>query len=247
MVKLTKTTKKSLLVKKPKKDKVARKSFDFKEFSNSFKSLDSKNPGVWPLPVKITLLLFMMGVIGALAYALPISQKIDEIHAAEGEEKTLLEQYKVKESKARHLKEYQDQIAQMTQDFTVLLNQLPKDTRIPDLVDGINTVGTLSHIRFSDIAVEPEVTQEFFIEQPLRITAVGDYHQFGAFVSGLAKLDRIITMHDFEVNNSKPTLDQMPDLNLTLRAKTYRAKATAANSIAKGNPASAPAATEVKK
>lgn len=244
MVKLTKVTKKSLLVKKPKKEKTPRKSFDFKEFSQSFQSLDAKNSGTWPTPVKVTVLLFMMGVIGALAYAFPISSKIDEIHAAESEEKTLLDQYKVKESKARHLKEYQDQIAQMTQDFTVLLNQLPKDTRIPDLVDGINTVGNASHIRFSDIAVEPEVTQEFFIEQPLRIAAVGDYHQFGAFLSGLAKLPRIITMHDFEVNNSRPTLDQMPDLNLTLRAKTYRAKPTAADNIAKGKT---PNATEVKK
>ncbi len=247
MVKLTKTTKKSLLVKTPKKDKLRRKSFDFKEFSNSFKSLDAKNSGTWPLPVKATVLLMMTAVIGALAYALPISAKIDEIRAAEGEEKTLLDQYRIKESKARHLKEYQDQIAQMTQDFTVLLNQLPKDTRIPDLVDGINTVGNASHIRFSDIAVEPEVTQEFFIEQPLRIAAVGDYHQFGAFVSGLAKLPRIITLHDFEVNNSRPTVDQMPDLNLTLHAKTYRAKPAATDSIAKGKPANAPGATEVKK
>lgn len=251
MVKLTKTTKKSLLVKKPKKDKAPRKSFDFKEFSKSFESLDTKNPGIWPLPVKITLLLFLTGLVWALAYALPISAKMAEIKTAENEEKTLLDQYKVKESKARHLQEYKDQIAQMTQDFTVLLNQLPKDTRIPDLVDGINTVGNASHIRFSDIAVEPEVTQEFFIEQPLRIAAVGDYHQFGAFVSGLAKLPRIITMHDFEVNNTKPTLDQMPELTLTLNAKTYRAKPAASENIAKGKSAtaatSAPATTKVKK
>lgn len=223
MVKLTKPGKKPLVVVKNKKQ-VAKKQFNFKEFSDSFKSLDQNNYGSWPVPVKATVLLVLIGLIAALTWAIPISSKRDAIASAEAEEATLLEQYKTKESKARHLKEYEAQVAKMQSDFRELLNQLPKETRISDLVDGINAVGLNSNVKFQDIKVEPEVSQEFFIEQPIRIAALGDYHEFGSFLSGLAKLPRIITLHDFEVANSKPSLDTLPETNLVLNVKTYRSK-----------------------
>ena len=219
-----KLTKKKTLVKAKKEPAVAKKSFDFNEFRRSFESLDSQNYGSWPVPVKATLLLFIMGVIAALAWALPISSKIDEITAAESQEATLLETYREKESKARHLDAYKAQVLQMESEFNALLDQLPKDTRVSELVEGINMTGVGSNIRFQDISVEDEVEQEFFIEQPIRIAALGDYHQFGAFISGLAALPRIITMHDFEVNNPQPTLDKVPELTLVLNTKTYRSK-----------------------
>lgn len=136
----------------------------------------------------------------------------------------LLESYKEKESKARHLQAYEAQVAQMETDFADLLAQLPIDTRVPELVDGINMVGSGSGVRFQDISVQPEVEQEFFIEQPIQIIGLGDYHQFGSFVSGIAALPRIITMHDFEIKNPQPSLDRMPELQLVLQTKTYRAK-----------------------
>ncbi len=224
MVKLTKPGKKSLVVVKTKKAKPAKKQFDFKEFADSFKSLDQNNYGSWPVPVKATLLLFMVGLVGALTWFIPIASKREAIASAESEEATLLDQYRTKESKARHLKEYEAQVVKMQADFKELLNQLPKETRISDLVDGINTVGVTSNVKFQDIKVEPEVSQEFFIEQPIRIAALGNYHEFGAFLSGLAKLPRIITLHDFEVVNPKPSLDTLPETNLVLHVKTYRSK-----------------------
>lgn len=235
MVKLTKPSKKPLVVVKGKKAKPVKKSFDFKEFADSFKSLDQNNYGTWPVPVKITVLLFVVALVAALTWFIPISNKRAEIATAEAEEQTLLEQYKTKESKARHLKEYQAQVLKMQSDFKELLNQLPKETRISDLVDGINMVGVSSNVKFQDIKVEPEVSQEFFIEQPIRIAALGDYHEFGSFLSGLAKLPRIITLHDFEVNNSKPSLDTLPETNLVLNVKTYRSKELNEEDLKKAN------------
>lgn len=202
----------------------AKKPVDVKEFFDSFKALDQSNYGSWPVPVKVTVLLFIVVMVGLITWILPIGSKREEIAAAETEKDTLLEQYRTKESKARHLKEYQGQVVKMQSDFKELVSQLPKDTRVSDLVDGINMVGVGSNIRFQDISVEPEVSQEFFIEQPIRIAALGNYHEFGAFLSGLAKLPRIVTLHDFEVNNSKPSLDALPELTLVLNAKTYRSK-----------------------
>lgn len=214
----------------PSEDKPDKKSFDFEEFKRSFESLDTQNYGTWPLPVKITVFVFIVLFIGALAWALPISSKIAAIKAAESEKVTLLDTYREKESKASHLQEYKDQIAQMETEFTALLDQLPKDTRVSELVEGINMTGVGSNVHFTDIKVEPEIEQEFFIEQPISINAVGGYHEFGNFVSGLAALPRIITIHDFTITprgslpSDNNTMRKMPELNLVLQTKTYRSK-----------------------
>lgn len=135
----------------------------------------------------------------------------------------------------------------MQSDFKELLNQLPKDTRISDLVDGINMVGVGSGVKFQDIKVEPEVSQEFFIEQPIRIAALGDYHQFGDFLSGLAKLPRIITLHDFEVTNPSPSLDRLPETNIILNVKTYRSKELSEEDLKKAKSADQNGANDDKK
>ena len=219
-----KLNRKKSLIKTKKTALKPKQQFDFQEFRRSFESLDSENYGSWPLPVKVTVIGLIITLIAALAWALPISSKIDEINAAESQQQTLLDSYREKESRARHLKAYQEQVVQMEAGFNTLLDQLPKDTRVSELVEGINMTGVGSNIRFQDISVEPEIENEFFIEQPIRIAALGEYHQFGSFISGLAALPRIITMHDFEVSNPQPTLDVLPELNLVLQTKTYRSK-----------------------
>ena len=219
-----KLNRKKSLIKTKKTALKPKQQFDLQEFRRSFESLDSENYGSWPLPVKVTVIGLIITLLAALAWALPISSKIDEINAAESQQQTLLDSYREKESRARHLKAYQEQVVQMEAEFNTLLDQLPKDTRVSDLVEGINMTGVGSNIRFQDISVEPEIENEFFIEQPIRIAALGEYHQFGSFISGLAALPRIITMHDFEVSNPQPTLDVLPELNLVLQTKTYRSK-----------------------
>lgn len=125
----------------------------------------------------------------------------------------------------------------MEADFTELLNQLPKEARNSDLIEGINAVGIGSGISFQYIRVEPEVAQEFFIEKPIRIAASGNYHQFGSFLSGLAQLPRIITLHDFEVVNPQPSLNQLPQTNLLINTKTYLSKEAEAPSEGASNEA----------
>ena len=219
-----KLSRKKSLIKTKKTASKSKKQFDLQEFRRSFESLDSDNYGSWPLPVKVTVIGLIITLIAALSWSLPISSKIDEITAAESQQNTLLESYREKESRARHLDAYKAQVVQMETEFNTLLDQLPKDTRVSELVEGINMTGVGSNIRFQDISVEPEIENEFFIEQPIRIAALGDFHQFGSFISGLAALPRIITMHDFEVSNPQPTLDVLPELNLVLNTKTYRSK-----------------------
>lgn len=217
----------------PKKKKEA---FNFKKFWAEVNSLNGQNYGSAPLPVKIFLLTLLFVAILLGAWFAVLKPKLDEIKSAEAQQVALLTQYKEKESKARHLQEYTQQVEKMKVDFAELLNQLPKDTRVPELVDGINMVGSGSGIKFQDISVQPEVEQEFFIEQPIQIIGLGNYHQFGSFVSGIAALPRIITMHDFEVKNPQPSLDRTPELQLVIHTKTYRAKEVDLNAPAPNNP-----------
>lgn len=204
--------------------KKKKQSFDFKAFQNSLNSLNKDNYGSAPLPVRLFLIVAIVAFLLAVSWFMLISNKLEEIKIAEDQQTALLNDYKDKESKARHLDEYVAQVEQMEVEFAELLNQLPKDKQVSDLIDGISMVGSGSGIRFQDISTPHEVEKEFFYEQPINITAIGEYHQFGDFITGVATLPRIITMHNFEIKNQKPSLDVMPQLQLVLNTKTYRSK-----------------------
>lgn len=210
--------------KEPAVKKKKKQSFDLKAFQNSLNSLNKDNYGSAPLPVRIFLIIAIMAFILVMSWVLLVNKKLDEIKAEEAQQEVLLNDYKDRESKARHLDEYVAQVEQMQNDFVELLSQLPKEKEVSKLLDGINMVGNGSGIRFQDISTPDEVEQEFFVEQPIMITAIGEYHQFGDFVTGISTLPRIITMHDFEIKNQQPSLDVMPQLQLVLQTKTYRSK-----------------------
>lgn len=230
---------------------VKKKAYTYQDFVDSFNSLDPQNMGNWPLPVKLTIYAFVFCLTLGLAYFLLISSVNEQIAAANSQEETLLTEYKEKDSKVRNLELYKTQVVQMEETFGQLLRQLPKQNEIPGLVEDINYTGVGSGVQFQNIKVETEVTREFFIELPINIAGRGDYHSFGAFVSGLAALPRIVTVHDFEIlpvpaDKSK---SEIPVLNITLQARTYRYNeqaeanaATAAGQTAVG-ATTAPAAT----
>jgi type IV pilus assembly protein PilO len=209
------------------KDNIASKNkvkFSFENFSNSFKSLDPQNVGNWPMPVKVTIYVFVFALVLLLAYFFLISPVRNDITAAEAQEQSLLNDYRVNDSKLRNLQQYQKQVEQMELTFGQLLQQLPKVTEIPGLVEDINYTGVGSGLQFDTIGVDKEVTKDFFVELPIQIKGRGDYHAFGAFASALAALPRIVTVDDFSIEpiaDSK-SKSEIPVLGLTVSAKTYR-------------------------
>lgn len=234
------TLKKNKVVARPKR------SFDAKAFANSLNSLNKDNYGSAPLAVRLFVIALITALLLGLAYALLLKPKLEEITAAEAQRDTLLDVYKERESKARQLDVYKDQVAQMEVEFQRLLQQLPTDTRIPELVEGINMVGSGSNIRFQEISVPEAIEKEFFIEQPINITALGNYHQFGDFLTGLSALPRIITMHDFEVTRQSGSdiMTETPQLMLKINTNTYRSKQEA--EVAAETEATTDASTETE-
>ena len=181
---------------------VAKKKMTVDKFFQQFNTLDPNNYGSWPFSVKLTCWIFIILVIGALGYFVVIKPKLDAISNAHAQEQNLLNEFREKDSKLRNLQQYQVQLQEMEANFNQQLEQLPKETEIPGLVEDINVSGVNSGLKFKNIRLEPEIRQEFFIEQPISIEATGDYHSFGSFVSGIAALPRIVTLHDFDISAS---------------------------------------------
>ena len=203
---------------------VKKKQMTVEQFFQQFNTLDMNNYGGWPLSVKITCWFFVYFAVVALGYFIVIRSQIDTISNAQAKEQTLLNEFREKDSKLRNLQQYQAQLQEMEANFNQQLEQLPKETEIPSLVEDINLTGVNSGLKFKNIRLEDEVKQEFFIEQPISIDATGDYHAFGAFVSGIAALPRIVTLHDFVVEAKQDTekKSDIPILNYSINAKTYR-------------------------
>ena len=181
--------------------------------------LDFENMGSWPTAAKVVFAFLLALLVSVVSYFLLVDSKIDELAAAQNKELQLRQVYRTKYASAVNLDLYKQQMVEMEQTFSFLLKQLPTTHETPGLLDDITYVGTTSGLTFLRINWEPEVEKEFYTELPIRIDVVGDYHQFGNFVSEVAKLPRIVSLHDFSIQAEK---DERLRFNVV--AKTYRYK-----------------------
>ena len=126
-----------------------------------------------------------------------------QLEAAQKQELTLKKDYEQKAFQAANLDAYKAQMVEMRESFGALVSQLPSDTEVPGLLEDITNNGVLNGLEFSTITLKPEVAKEFYVELPISIAAKGKFHDIGAFVSGMAGLPRIVTLHDFTISKEK--------------------------------------------
>ena len=181
--------------------------------------LDFENMGSWPTAAKVVFAFLLALLVSVVSYFLLVDSKIDELAAAQNKELQLRQVYRTKYASAVNLDLYKQQMVEMEQTFSFLLKQLPTTHETPGLLDDITYVGTTSGLTFIRINWEPEIEKEFYTELPIKIEVLGDYHQFGSFVSEVAKLPRIVSLHDFSIQTEK---DERLRFNVV--AKTYRYK-----------------------
>lgn len=206
-----------------------KKSFDLQEFINTLNTLDPQNIGSWPTAVKILIYAGVFAVVLIFGYMVDISKIRDTLNAGKLQQETLLGEYEQKVFKAQNLDAYKRQLKDMEDSFGALLRQLPQDTEVPGLLEDITHTGLGSGVDFDSISLGTEAGRDFYIEQPINIKAHGDYHSFGAFVSGIAALPRIVTLHDFRISpmpGRSLEKEEAPVLSLTIQANTYRYKDT---------------------
>ena len=185
------------------------------------RSLDPRDPGRWPLVVHIAAvaLAFVVLSIG-FTYLFVWNDMSSQLDREKTEEQGLRTEFKTKHAKAVNLAVYKQQLQDIERSFGALLRQLPGKTEVPSLLVDISQTGQSAGLSQKLFQPQPEVKKDFYAEQPIKIRLTGSYHQFGEFVSGIAALPRIVTLHDIEIKTEgKDAYDQ---LQLDVTAKTYR-------------------------
>ena len=181
--------------------------------------LDLNNIGSWPAAVKVIICsLFFLLVVGG-GYYFHLSDLQNSLDATKAQEESLKQQFSTKAFQAANLEAYKEQMAEMELSFGALLRQLPSDTEVPGLLEDITHKGAINGVSIDRIDLLDEQAQTFYIELPIAIEAEGSYHELGAFVSGMAGLPRIVTLHDFQITAKEV---RAPMLKLSILAKTYR-------------------------
>ena len=180
--------------------------------------LDFDNVGTWPLPIKLFIWLVLLAGVLAAGYYYHIEDLQLQLAKVEAEEVRLKKDFEKKAFEAANLDAYRQQMVEMEESFGALVSQLPSDTEVPGLLEDITNKGLLNGLDISVIDLKSEQAKEFYVELPIAISAAGSYHDLGAFISGMAALPRIVTLHDFTISGSAQ------DLKMNITAKTYRYK-----------------------
>lgn len=187
------------------------------------RSLDPQDPGRWPFPIRMGFVaLWFVALAGVLLYFVVWSNKQPDLQRVQGEEASLRQEFTTKHSKAVNLEVYKGQLKDIERSFGALLRQLPGKTEVPNLLVDISQTGVAAGLEEKMFQPGSEQKRDFYAEQPFKLRLIGSYHQFGEFVSGIAALPRIVTLHDIEIKAVNPSGKDKDNLTLDLTAKTYR-------------------------
>ncbi|WP_263261625.1 type 4a pilus biogenesis protein PilO [Pseudomonas sp. RIT-PI-S] len=182
--------------------------------------LDINNVGSWPAAVKGVAAVLLALLLLGLGYYFHLQDLEADLNTNIAQEQVLREQYSNNAFQAANLEAYTVQMKEMETSFGAMLRQLPSDTEVPGLLEDITRTGLGAGLEFEEIKLLPETAQQFYIELPIQITVTGNYHDLASFVSGVASLPRIVTLHDFDV---KPVSEgSTSQLRMQILAKTYR-------------------------
>lgn len=185
--------------------------------------LELSNIGEWPVIAKAVIILFLCALIGFAWYYFIVSDQLRRLDAAVAEESTLRTTFEKKQEKSANLEAYQQQLVEMRESFGAMLRQLPDKTEVAALLVDVSQTGLAAGLEFELFQPSGEQNRDFYAELPIRVRVNGAYHDFGRFISGLAALPRIVTIHDVKIaspNAGNGAAGQRLMLDATV--KTYR-------------------------
>jgi type IV pilus assembly protein PilO len=185
------------------------------------KSLDVNDVGRWPLVFRagVIVIVFVL-VIGLGVYSFVVKNQVPQLQREQDKETTLRVTFENKQRKAANYDAYKTQLAQMEQSFGTMLRQLPGETEIPSLIVDISQTGLAAGLQEKLFQPQSEIRKDFYAEKPIKIVLSGGFHEIANFVSGVAALPRIVTLHD--INVTPDASDSFDRLTLEVTAKTYR-------------------------
>ena len=181
--------------------------------------LDFENVGAWPAAARAIVAIIVFAALVIAGYYYHVADLADRLATSESKELELRREFERKAFEALNVGAYKLRLQEMRDSFGALVSQLPSDTEVPGLLEDISAKGELNGLAIESIDLLDEVREEFYVELPISIEAEGSYHDLGAFISGMAGLPRIVTLHDFDI---EMTGDDSSNLSMEITAKTYR-------------------------
>jgi type IV pilus assembly protein PilO len=185
------------------------------------RALDVNDVGRWPLVFRLGVIgIVFTVVVGLGIYWTIIENKAPQLKRAQDDEQTLRVTFENKQRKAANYDAYKSQLAQMQQSFGTMLRQLPGETEIPSLIVDISQTGLAAGLQEKLFQPQSEIPKDFYAEKPIKIRLSGGYHEIANFVSGIASLPRIVTLHN--INITPEDKDVYDRLSIEVTAQTYR-------------------------
>lgn len=184
--------------------------------------LDINNAGIWPAPVKAIVLLLVFGLIMGGGYWFFIKDQFAQLDGVKSTELELRKNYESKAYQVANLSVFKAQMVEMEETFGALVRQLPSETEVPGLLEDITNTALGSGLALQEVKLQPEQKRDFYSELPISIRVSGSYHELAAFVSSVASLPRIVTLHDLTI---KPIGADSDQLDMQVVARTYRYRA----------------------
>jgi type IV pilus assembly protein PilO len=199
-------------------------NFDIQEFLESLQGLDPENIGSWPVAVRalIFVVVFVAVFIGGNYFL--VKGVREDLLKQQREETKLIQDYEKKSFQAANLEEFKKQMEDLDGSYEALLRQLPRETEVPGLLEDITSTGLGSGLKFDSIDLGKEEQVEFYSVLPIDLDVKGGYHGLSGFISGVAALPRIVTLHDFviEEDDEEKARTVGTRLKMKIQAKTYR-------------------------
>lgn len=180
--------------------------------------LDINNAANWPLPFKVAVSVIVFAVVVAGGWYLDWKSQTEQLGRLAGKEAALKSDFEQKQKRAANLEAYEQQLRDMQASFGAMLRQLPSQAEVSKLLVDITQTGLAAGLEFELFKPEGAIKRDFYSELPVKIRVKGDYHRFARFVSGVANLPRIVTLHDIAIGSSGKSGS---DLAMDLTAKTY--------------------------
>ncbi len=188
---------------------------------DDLKNLDVNDIGRWPTAFRVAVIaIVFMVVVGIGIYFTILEDKRPQLQRAQDDEQQLRLTFENKQRKAANYDAYKAQLTQIEQSFGTMLRQLPGETEIPSLIVDISQTGLAAGLQEKLFVPQSEIPKDFYAEKPINIRLTGGYHEIGNFVSGIAALPRIVTLHNITITpESTGTYDV---LSMEVTAQTYR-------------------------
>lgn len=176
--------------------------------------LDFSNTGSWPKPIKVIAIIFVMAIVGAAGYWFDTQHLLVDLDGVKREEQTLKDQFEAKQKVVANIDAYRARLDELRELLAAMLEQLPTRTEMPDLLEAISDTGKVNGLSFDLFEPKDEQPKEFYAAKPIDIEAKASYHQFGAFISSIAALDRIVTLENAVLSEQEQSSRQGQDSDL---------------------------------